>query len=127
MTFLSRLRRLPILRGVADAVSHADLGPYAGAPRDPDLRIGDEQGYSTVRYATGHIAHIATSVSEDVCPRCGSAMAENHEIQQREGSAVRLRTGSARVCRACEPDSWLLRSQMSAVARARETNRRNIV
>ncbi|GGN72259.1 hypothetical protein GCM10010112_40350 [Actinoplanes lobatus] len=127
MTFLSRLRRLPILRGVADAVSHADTGPYAGAPRDPDLRIGDEQGYSTVRYTTGRIAHIATSVSEDVCPRCGSPMAENHEIQQRDGSAVRLRTGSVRACRTCDPDSWLLRSQMSAVTRAREAARRNVV
>ncbi|MBW6437458.1 hypothetical protein KZ829_27370 [Actinoplanes hulinensis] len=122
MNLLSR-----ILRRFADAVSHADTGPYAGVPRNPELRVGDEQGYSTVRYATGHIAHIATAVREDACPRCGSPMAETHEIQQREGSAVRLRTGSARACPACEPDSWLLRSQTSAAMRAREAARRNVV
>ncbi|MBM2622408.1 hypothetical protein JIG36_43590 [Actinoplanes sp. LDG1-06] len=43
-------RRFRALGGVADAVSHADTGPYAGAPRNPELRVGDEKSYSTVIY-----------------------------------------------------------------------------
>jgi hypothetical protein len=52
-TFMSRLRRrFRFLGGVADAVSHAEMGPYAGAPRNPELRVGDEKTYSTVQYTT---------------------------------------------------------------------------
>ncbi|GIE95317.1 hypothetical protein Ari01nite_27820 [Paractinoplanes rishiriensis] len=40
------------LRALGGAFSHADLGPFAGAPRNPDLRIGDEKSYSTIHYAT---------------------------------------------------------------------------
>jgi hypothetical protein len=53
MTFLSWLRtHLKPLSALAGAVSHADLGPYAGAPRNPDLRIGDEKSYSVVHHIT---------------------------------------------------------------------------
>ncbi|MEU7908773.1 hypothetical protein [Actinoplanes sp. NPDC049118] len=56
-TFMSRLRRrFRFLGGVADAVSHAEMGPYAGAPRNPELRVGDEKSYSTVRYTTHQVA-----------------------------------------------------------------------
>ncbi|WP_127504393.1 hypothetical protein [Actinoplanes solisilvae] len=41
-------RRFKRLGGVAGAVSYADTGPYAGAPRNPELRVGDEKTYSTV-------------------------------------------------------------------------------
>ncbi|MBL7261920.1 hypothetical protein [Paractinoplanes lichenicola] len=43
-------RRFRLLGGVAGAVSYADTGPYAGAPRNPELRVGDEKGYSTIEY-----------------------------------------------------------------------------
>ena len=48
-------RRLRFLGGVANAVSHAETGPYAGAPRDPELRIGDEKSYSTIEHQTTHV------------------------------------------------------------------------
>ncbi|GID92998.1 hypothetical protein Adi01nite_24100 [Amorphoplanes digitatis] len=48
-TFMQRLsRRFGFLGGVAGAVSHAEMGPYRGAPRDPELRVGDEKSYSTL-------------------------------------------------------------------------------
>jgi hypothetical protein len=55
-TFMSRLRRrFRFLGGVADAVSHAEMGPYAGAPRNPELRVGDEKSYSTVLHTTQQV------------------------------------------------------------------------
>lgn len=126
--FMSRLRRrFRILGGIAGAMSYADTGPYAGAPRDPNLRVGDEQNYSTVRYTTNHVAHIATSTTAHVCPKCGSPVAETHEIQHRRGDDIRLRMGVTSVCRSCEPDSWLLQSQMTSASRSREARRRNAV
>jgi hypothetical protein len=125
--FLTWLRsRLGVFGGIAGAVSHADLGPYAGAPRNPSLRI-DEERYSTVRYTTHHIAHVATAMSSELCPDCGQPVAETHEIQQMQGDDVQLRVGAVRACRACEPDSWLLRSQTVAALRAREAGRKNVV
>lgn len=126
--FMGRLRRrFRILGGVAGAVSFADTGPYAGAPRNPNLRVDDERTYSTVRYTTNHIAHIATSTTTHVCPKCGSPVAETHEIQHRQGDDIRLRMGATSACRSCEPNSWLLRSQMNAVSRSRVAGRKNAV
>jgi predicted RNA-binding Zn-ribbon protein involved in translation (DUF1610 family) len=124
--FMSWLRRrFRIFGGVAGAVSYADTGPYAGAPRDPNLRVDDERQYSTVRYTTNHIAHIATSTTEHACPKCGSPIAETHEIQHRQGDDIRLRMGAVSACRVCEPNSWLLQSQMTAASRTRDARRKN--
>jgi hypothetical protein len=123
--FMSWLRRrFRIFGGVAGAVSYADTGPWAGAPRNPNLRVDDERTYSAVRYTTNHIAHIVTSTSSHVCPKCGLPMAEAHEIQHRQGDDVRLRMGAATACRACEPNSWLLQTQMTAASRSRSASRK---
>lgn len=47
------LRRCKLFGGVGDAFSHADTGPYAGAPRNPNLSPDDgSRAYSVVRYTT---------------------------------------------------------------------------
>jgi hypothetical protein len=76
-TVLAWLRRcLPFLRPVGDAFSFADTGPYAGAPRDPEL---DPQrgakAYSTVRHATSPTTTARTWVAESRMPSVRRARA----------------------------------------------------
>ncbi len=115
------------LRWVGNAVSHAETGPFAGAPRDPELRVGEEDTYSTVRYSTDRYAYTSTSAHPDECTRCGSALVESHEIEQVEGDESRTPVGAVRTCRSCQADSWMLYSRMPAVARARKASRKTIV
>ena len=120
-------RRFRGLGGVAGAVSHADTGPYAGAPRDPQLRVDDEKTYSTVRYTTNQVAYTTTSTGSDECPRCGQPLIEKHEIEYVQDEHVRRPVGAAQACRSCQPESWLLRSRMPSATRAREADRKNVV
>jgi hypothetical protein len=120
--------RFRVLGGIAGAVSYADTGPYAGAPRNPDLRVDDERTFSTIRYATNHhIAYTAADTVDGACHTCGLPLAQTHELHHRRGDTTEVRLGGLRVCPACDPDSWLLRSQMSAGTRARDRSRRNVV
>jgi hypothetical protein len=119
-------RRFRVFGGVAGAVSHADLGPYAGAPRNPSLRIGDEKAYSTVRYTTRHIAYTTIGAGEDDCRRCGRPLVDLHRLEfVRDGTRVPV--GAVRTCRACRTNAWLLRSRMPAASRARDTARKHVV
>lgn len=120
-------RRFGVLGGIAGAVSHADTGPYGGAPRDPRLRVDDGRAYSAVRYATDHVAYTTTSTNADDCPRCGRPLAEAHRIEQVEGERPAQQVGAVRACRHCQPDSWLLRSRMPAASRSRAAARRHVV
>jgi hypothetical protein len=61
-------RRLRFLGGIANAVSHGDAGPYAGAPRDPDLRVGDEKSWSTVRYTSHRGVAYEQTIQESNMP-----------------------------------------------------------
>jgi hypothetical protein len=125
---LSWIRRhLGFLGGVGGAVSHADTGPYAGAPRDPHLRVDGERTYSTVHYATNRVSYTATSTTPDACPDCGLPLAENHEIEYVQRDDTRVSVGAVRTCRGCQPGSWVRHSQMPTVSRARETARKNVV
>ncbi|WP_327011119.1 hypothetical protein OHA72_29900 [Dactylosporangium sp. NBC_01737] len=119
-------RRFRIFGGVAGAVSHADTGPYAGAPRDPDLRVGDEKAYSTVRYTTQEVAYTAIGTDPDECRRCRRPLVELHRLEYVRG-ATRVPVGAVRTCRGCQADSWLLRSRMPAVSRARDTARKHVI
>jgi len=114
-------------RSVANAVSHADTGPFAGAPRNPNLRIDDENTYATVRYSTDRYAYTSTSTHPDVCARCGSPLVESHDIEQVQGDESRIAVGSVRTCRSCQADSWMLYSRMPSTARARKASRKTIV
>jgi hypothetical protein len=120
-------RRFSILGGVAGAVSHADTGPYAGAPRNPQLRVGDEKTYSTVRYTTNQVAYATISANPDECPRCGQPLIEKHELEYTQSDNTRVPVGAVRTCRDCQADSWLLQSRMPTIARARDAARKNVV
>ncbi len=48
-TFQRLRRRARLLGRVSDAVSNAELGPFSGAPRNPQLKVGG-RAYSVVRY-----------------------------------------------------------------------------
>jgi hypothetical protein len=115
------------LRWIAGAVSHAETGPYAGAPRNPNLRVGEEDTYSTVRYSTDRYAYTSTNTHPDECSRCGSPLVESHDIEQVQGDDSRVPVGSVKTCRSCQSDSWMLYSRMPAVDRARKAARKTIV
>ena len=119
------MRRL--FRWVANAVSHADTGPFAGAPRNPTLRVDDENTYSTVRYSTDRYAYTSTSTHPDECAQCGSRLVESHEIEQVQGDESRKAVGSVKTCRSCQSDSWMLHSRMPSTAQARKASRKTIV
>ena len=116
-----------LLRWLANAVSHADTGPYAGAPRNPSLRVGEEDTYSAVRYSTDRYAYTTTSAHPDECARCGSPLVESHEIEQVQGDEARVAIGAVRTCRSCQADSWMLYSRMPAASKARKASRKTIV
>jgi hypothetical protein len=110
-----RLRRFGL---VADAVSQAELGPFGGAPRNPQLKIGTK-AYSVVRYAPHRITYTAVQVDLENCGRCGGRMVESHRLMcVREGD-VRIRVGVVRMCRRCHAGAWLFHSRMPHTARAR--------
>lgn len=124
---LDRLRHLiPGLGGLADAVSNAELGPLAGAPRKPKLK-NEDKDYSVVRpveqlvsYTTVHV------VDPQVCRRCGRPV-ETLALAQVDQDGERITAGSVRQCRHCGADSWMLRSRMPAVERARRTARKTVL
>lgn len=121
-------RRFGALGGIGAAVSNAETGPFAGAPRNPRLKVDDgNKAYGVVRYTTQHIAYTATSVNPDECRRCGSPLVERHEIECVRGEEVHVPVGTVRVCRSCQAESWLLRSRMPAVSRARRVARKYVL
>lgn len=121
-------RRFGFMHGIAGAVSHADTGPYAGAPRNPDLRVDDEKTYSTISYATNQqVTYTSTGTGEQQCPECGRPLAEDHEIVYVEKDDSRVPVGAVKTCRGCHPDSWLRRSQMPTASQARIRSRKNVV
>jgi hypothetical protein len=119
-------RRFRLMHVVGGAVSRAEMGPYAGAPRNPELRIDGNKGYSAVRYTTERIAYTTTTATAAQCSRCGEPLVEEHEIDRvRDGGSIAL--GAVRTCRGCQADSWLVRSHMPAASRARVASRKVIV
>lgn len=128
-TFFRRLRRrFRMFGGVGDAVSQAEMGPFGGAPRNPKLTVDDgNKAYAVVRYTTNQIAYTATTMNPDECRRCGRPLVEKHEITCVEEEGVRVPVGSVRTCRSCQADSWLLRSRMPTVTRARAVARKVVL
>lgn len=125
---MSRIRRrMPGLGVVSGAIANAETGPYAGAPRNPRLRVDDGKGYAVVRYSADRIAYTTTSTSVETCRRCGRPLAEQHEIEYVPAGGDAVPLGAVHTCRGCQADSWLLRSRMPTVNRARDTARRHVV
>lgn len=123
---LGRLRRrLRGMGGLANAMSHAELGPFGGAPRNPQLTVGGRK-YSTIRYATHRIAYTTIRLYLQRCPRCGQA-AEAHRAIFVHEDGVRTVVGTLRACRSCQANSWLLHSRMPATVRARTWARKVVL
>lgn len=124
-TFQRLRRRTRLLGGLGDATSNAELGPFGGAPRRPQLKIGSKE-YSVVRYADHHLSYTVIQVDPVVCRRCGASMAERHLIA-RMTDGVRTPVGSVRMCRNCQAESWMFRSHMPATRRARRWGRKVVL
>ncbi|MEN3307590.1 MAG: hypothetical protein V7603_3792 [Micromonosporaceae bacterium] len=112
-------RRFQRFGRLADAVSHAELGPFAGAPRNPKLKVGGK-AYAVVRYAEHRISHTTVTVDLDRCRRCGHRLAERHTMTSIREDGVRIVVGAVRTCRRCQADSWMFYSRMPSVTRARK-------
>jgi hypothetical protein len=111
---------------LGDAVSQAEMGPYAGTPRNPQLKIGS-RAYAVVRYARHYIAYTTIHVDPGRCRRCGQGLVEVHRIGFIRGEGPRMTVGAVRTCRSCQADSWLLHSWMPATARARRKSRKVVL
>ena len=119
-------RRVRLLGGLAEGMSNAELGPFGGAPRRPQLRIGGKT-YAVVRYATHHIAYTTIQVDPGVCRRCGQRLVEVHRIVYVRGSDTRTTVGTVRTCRRCQADSWVFFSRMPTVIRVRQVARKIVL
>jgi hypothetical protein len=124
-TFQRLRRRTRLLSGLGEAMSNAELGPFGGAPRRPQLKIGGRT-YSVVRYVQHVYAYTVIQVDPVRCDRCGCDVAEQHRIRfVRPGAAVPI--AMVRMCRSCQADAWLFHSRMPAVARARAIGRKVVL
>ena len=119
-------RRFAALGGVGGAVSEAETGPFAGAPRRPRLRTGGKT-YAYVRYTTEWIAYTSIRVDPDRCRWCGRRMAEAYRIGNTVGDDEPVPVGTVWMCRSCQADSWSFRSRMPATIRARERDRKVVL
>jgi ribosomal protein L37E len=126
-TAMSRLHRLlPGFGGFADAVSKAELGPLGGAPRKPKLKNEDKE-YSVVRPVEQLVSHTTVHlVDPQQCRRCGRPV-ETLGLTQVDQFGERTTAGAVRQCRHCGADSWMLRSRMPAIERARRTARKTVL
>jgi hypothetical protein len=101
-----------------DAVSHAELGPFGGAPRRPKLKLEGKE-YSHVRYVDRHFSYTTIQVDLLLCPTCGYQMMEQHRLLMRSAEGVEVAIGQLRRCRRCDKESWLFTSHMPAIIAAR--------
>jgi hypothetical protein len=102
----------------AEAISNAELGPFAGAPRRPQLKITD-RGYSHVRYAERHFSYTTIQIDLLECRICGHRLLEQHRLMMRSADGSEYSVGHVRKCRNCHKESWLFTSHMPATLAAR--------
>jgi hypothetical protein len=124
-TFQRLRRRSRLLRGLGEAMSNAELGPFGGAPRRPQLKIGG-RAYSVVRYAVHHYAYTVIQVEPVRCARCGCNLAEEHTIRYL-GVGIQVPIARVRMCRSCQADAWLFHSRMPTARRARAIARKVVL
>jgi hypothetical protein len=77
-----------------------------------------------VRYAHRRIAYTSVNVELHPCESCGREIAELDRIVTVRETGGRVTVGSIRMCRSCQADSWMFRSRMPAIARARQRSRK---
>ncbi|MBO0867995.1 MAG: hypothetical protein J2P15_05475 [Micromonosporaceae bacterium] len=117
-----RMRRVGLL---GDAISNAELGPFGGAPRKPELSIG-HKAYAVVRYVHHRFAYTVIQVDLERCRRCGRRLLEVHRMLTVREDGRSRPVGVVRVCRSCGADSWMFFSRMPHTVRARRRGR-NVV
>jgi hypothetical protein len=126
--FRQKLANLGLL-GLGEAASGAApalLGPMAGAPRRPQLKIGGK-AYAVVRYAEHRISYTTIALDIERCRRCGYRLVHVHRITMVRENGTRRVVGTVRMCRRCKANSWLFFSRMPTVERARERARRVVL
>jgi hypothetical protein len=111
-------RRFSRIMTAGDAVSNAELGPFSGAPRNPQLRVVNSR-YSVVRHVVAVYAYTSIQVMLEFCRDCGRPTQEAHHAMTIRSDGVRLSLGAVRRCRSCAGDSWLFRSHMPSTVKAR--------
>lgn len=124
-TFQRLRRRSRLLSQLGEAMSNAELGPFGGAPRRPQLKIGG-RAYSVVRYVQHHYAYTVIQVDPVRCDRCGCDVAEQHHIRYVRGGE-HTSIAAVRMCRSCQADAWLFHSRMPAATRARAISRKVVL
>jgi hypothetical protein len=123
--FARMRKRLRALGKFSDAVSYAELGPFGGAPRRPQLKIEGAK-YATVRYTTHRIAYTTIHVYLQRCRRCGAEV-ESHRVIYVGENGDRTVVGMLQVCRECQANSWMFYSRMPATIRARAWARKVVL
>lgn len=118
-----RLRRTGFL---GDAVSQAELGPFGGAPRKPNLHPGPKR-YSVVRFVIATYSHTAISVELERCGQCGGSFLEVHRALRVREDGVPAVIGEVRMCRGCQRESWMFHSHMPTAAKMRTTARKVVL
>jgi hypothetical protein len=116
-----RRRRARLGRALADA----ELGPFAGAPRDPRLKL-ESKGYTHIRYALREYSYTTIQIDLLECRVCGGRAGAAPD-----GAAPRRRlhadARSLRRCRRCDRESWLFTSHMPAAAAGRGRDRKVVL
>jgi hypothetical protein len=95
----------------ANAISQAELGPFGGAPRRPQLKLTDK-GYSVVRYAVREFSYTTIQIDLLLCRTCGYRLVEAHRLLIRTADGFEIEVGTVRMCRRCQKESWLFTSHM---------------
>ncbi|NUR69243.1 MAG: hypothetical protein HOU81_00225 [Hamadaea sp.] len=119
-------RRFSRILIAGDAVSNAELGPFGGAPRNPSLRTAPAR-YAVIRHVVAVYAYTSIRLMLEYCQRCGRPMQEAHHVATVRADGVRLSLGAVRACRSCDTESWLFRSHMPAVAKARRAAAKTVL
>jgi hypothetical protein len=118
-----RLNRLGVF---GDALSTAELGPFAGAPRNPQLKIGAKT-YAAIRYAERLLAYTTIHIDLHSCRRCEQRFLEVHRVTCVGEDGVRVTVGTVRICRSCQAVSWMFYSRMPSVVQARMRARKVVL
>ena len=108
------------------AVADAELGPFRGAPRNPNLKLTDK-GYSHVRFAPREYSYTTIQVDLFFCDRCGHRLLEEHRLVLRPAEGTERTIGLVRMCRRCEKEAWLFVSHMPAVLAGRRRDARSVL
>jgi hypothetical protein len=103
---------------LADSISNAQLGPLAGAPRRPTLKLTDKD-YSYVRYAERLFSYTIIQIDLLDCRVCGHPLLEQHRLLMRAADGSERTVGHIRRCRQCHKEAWLFTSHMPATVAAR--------